>query len=88
MESVGNSISPSIQRPHRNVKRPNYNDGKSSDICLSEDDDLRDPKYRANDLSEDSESDCENVYVPRKKRGKNEDNVAGKSVNVLQSMPK
>ena len=40
-----------IQRSLRNVKRPDYNDRNSNDICLSVEE--GDPRYCASDVSED-----------------------------------
>ena len=68
------------ERSNRPIKRKDYNEGEDSDIRLS-DDDTGDHSYCPSD-------DGENLFVPRKKKTKSENNGAGKSANVLQSTPK
>ena len=69
-----------IERSNRPIKRKDYNEGEDSDIRLS-DDDTGDHTYCPSD-------DGENLFVPRKKKTKSENNGAGKSANVLQSTSK
>ena len=68
------------ERSNRPIKRKDYKEGENSDISLS-DDDTGDHSYCPSD-------DGENLFVPRKKKIKSENNDAGKSANVLQSTPK
>ena len=68
------------ERSNRPIKRKDYKEGENSDISLS-DDDTGDHSYCPSD-------DGENLFVPRKKKIKSENNGAGKSANVLQSTPK
>ena len=68
------------ERSNRPNKRKDYKEGENSDISLS-DDDTGDHSYCPSD-------DGENLFVPRKKKTKSENNGAGKSANVLQSTPK